>query len=853
MTAACAQALEKEKERTAAALQDRDRIIADDRAAEEKLQHDLLDISRRFAEAQRELESRAQEAARLREEIGKEQAQSISLTEERNQLSARANELKVAHDYAVSQWSQAARTIELLQQELQNVRNEVSLITNGISWKVTKPLRYGKKLLKKGVARVGLLGWRTGRTVYRAVRRGCRRKAALTAAQAALAGTWPPHFEKQPDRVPASTLEQANVKRLGIFTFYEKDGVVDGYVLYFLEHLVKLTERLVIVVNGKLSTDGRKALQKITGEIVLRDNTGFDAWGVREGLMHVGLKKVAGYDELIVANDTNFGPVLPLEDMVNTMAARKVDFWGISSHAGFESDPFQCNPYGFVPEHVQSYFYAVRRSLLGSEVFRRFWTELPALPDYNHAVGLYETVMTRYFTEHGYTWSTYMDAEAYYPLTDNPLIAAPVEAIRDYHCPIFKRRAFFQDYDYLTTYTGQHTAAQLMQYLEEETDYPTDLIWENLIRTVHMCDLVQNLHLAQILDKHHYYGPAPQRLQESINAALFMHIYDTSMAAEMAAYAASMPPEADVFISTTSEEKKQQILACFGSLPNQLEIRVCPNRGRDVSGLLANFKDVVMNYAVICVTHDKKTAYLKPETVGEGFAYMGYENILGSRAFVLNVLNAFARNKYLGLLYTPDPNHADFGTHIGLEWGPNFAATKELAQALHLHVPMDEKKPPCAPFGSNFWARSDALKPLFDKDWTYEDFPPEPFKALDGSILHAVERSYPYSAQQAGYYSALLMTTDYSAIELGNLQYNAQAYAHVCFDHGIANRYITVRDLLDMRLTTLEEAGYVPAVTVNESGQVVPAAGAGFLQKIRGRVYNLAGKVKRTLDRWNEQ
>ncbi len=71
---------------------------------------------------------------------------------------------------------------------------------------------------------------------------------------------------------------------------------------------------------------------------------------------------------------------------------------------------------------------------------------------------------------------------------------------------------------------------------------------------------------------------------------------------------------------------------------------------------------------------------------------------------------------------------------------------------------------------------------------------------MDGTIMHAVERIYPYCAQQAGYYSALLMTTEHSSIELGNLEFYAQTYAHVCFENGIANRYIAVRDTLDKRL-----------------------------------------------------
>lgn len=665
------------------------------------------------------------------------------------------------------------------------------------NWRFSAPVRMVRRFLPYPLRRVLIKVYHTGESVLRRLR--ARRPIKPADTTQTLGFVWPPQ-EQQPCQTQPSALPDS-CKRIGIYAFYDPNGVVDGYVTYFLEQYAALMDRLIIVCNGTLSPEGHAAFSRFTKEVIVRENTGFDAWGVRTGLLHVGWSELTAYDEIIIANSTLMGPVLPLKDMLDAMAAREVDFWGLSSHAAIDYDPFGCNPYGLIPEHVQSFFYGVRRPLFTASAFQAFWDKLPMLNNYNMAVGLYETVMTRYLSDLGFRWDCYLDRSVYYDMTDDPLTAMPTEAIRDWHCPLVKRRAFFQDYDYLTSFTGQQSASLLMQYLQEETDYPVDLIWANLIRTCHMSDLTTNLHLAQILDAENYFGKPVKDMLTKNRAALFMHIYDTSMAEELAGYAAHLPPEADVYISTTSEEKRAIIRGAFKALGNKVEVRVCPNRGRDVSGLLAAFKDVVMQYAYICVTHDKKTSYLKPETVGEGFAYMGYHNILASREFVSNVIQAFEENPRLGLLYAPAPNHADFATQIGLEWGPNFKATADLAQTLGLQVPMDEAHPPCAPFGSSFWARTKALAPLFAKDWTYDDFPKEPFNAVDGSLLHAIERIYPYCAQQAGFYSALLMTTDYSAIELGNLQFYAQRFTHVCFDHGIESRYIiTVRDQLDATL-----------------------------------------------------
>ena len=715
-------------------------------------------------------------------------------------------------------------------------QQELGLVTGSLRWKlVTHPIAGAKKLTKRVIGRSARKAFHLAQKV-----RARGRKAAAETAATVRNTNWMPAGEKVERK---SAVIKKKARRLAIYFFYDGAGVVDDYVPYFLNALKEHVQRLVIVCNGRVNEDGLAKLQAITKDVVVRENTGFDSAAMKAGLLHVGWDQIKQYDEVLLTNFTFFGPVYPLGEMFEKMDKRDVDFWGMSAHSGLDFDPFNCCPYGCIPEHLQSYWIAIRRRMASSRNFREYWNQLPVMKDYNEAVGLHEAVFTRYFAELGYTWDSYLPRESYYGMTDNPMVVMGVEMIRDQHCPIFKRRAFFQDYYYLTTFTGQHTASWLMQYVDEETDYPIGLVWQNLIRTVHMSELTQDIHLSQILDKYHSYVEDKQALMARNKAALFMHLYDPSMAEELAGYAASLPEEVDIHISTTSEEKKKTIQRAFAKLKNRLEVRVCPNRGRDVSALLASFKDVVMDYDCICVTHDKKTAYLKPETVGEGFAYMGYENILASREFVYNVINAFDTNPYLGLLYAPDPNHADFGTHIGLEWGPNFECTKKLADELGLKVPMDAKHPPCAPFGSSFWIRTKALAPLYNKNWTYDDFPEEPFRMTDGSVLHAIERIYPFCAAHAGYYSALLMTTDYSAIEIGNLQFSAQSYAHLCFEHGIANRYIGVRDMLESALG--------PAVVQETTEAVTDRSLAGRIKrKAKGEVKRVLVKVRRKLTLW---
>lgn len=101
------------------------------------------------------------------------------------------------------------------------------------------------------------------------------------------------------------------------------------------------------------------------------------------------------------------------------------------------------------------------------------------------------------------------------------------------------------------------------------------------------------------------------------------------------------------------------------------------------------------------------------------------------------------------------------------ENGENYRVAKELADILKLHVNMDETKEPVAPLGSMFWVRTKALKTLFDHDWQYDEFPKEPI-ATDATVLHAIERIYPFVVQNDGYYPGWLMSDNFATIELTN-------------------------------------------------------------------------------------
>ena len=55
--------------------------------------------------------------------------------------------------------------------------------------------------------------------------------------------------------------EMGSIKRLGIYFFYDADGIVDDYVYYYLESLRPFCQELCAVINGKILEEGKNGLE----------------------------------------------------------------------------------------------------------------------------------------------------------------------------------------------------------------------------------------------------------------------------------------------------------------------------------------------------------------------------------------------------------------------------------------------------------------------------------------------------------------------------------------------------------------------------------------------------------------
>jgi rhamnosyltransferase len=196
--------------------------------------------------------------------------------------------------------------------------------------------------------------------------------------------------------------------------------------------------------------------------------------------------------------------------------------------------------------------------------------------------------------------------------------------------------------------------------------------------------------------------------------------------------------------------------------------------------------DVIRNYKYACFWTDQQM--LKPENKVTAYSLKkkSSENLLGSKLLVENILTSFEDNPLLGILSPTPPNNAENYSFPGWEWTKNYDNTAKLLKKLELNTPISPDKPPIAPFDGAFWFRVSALIKMFDYGWKYDDFP-EGSLPNDGTLMHAIQRLYPFVSQDAGYYPSFVSNHLYAQIEYLNQYFYIRSINIVLHKHKLGH------------------------------------------------------------------
>ena len=574
------------------------------------------------------------------------------------------------------------------------------------------------------------------------------------------------------------------MKRIAFYLVWDKEGVIDRYIPYCLEKLREHVEHIVVISNGPLSEGGRARLEPVSDEIWERENVGFDVGAYKEALERFGFEQLAAYDELILLNYTFFGPTYPFSEMFEKTETWDVDFWGITEHA--EIAPHYFASGGVLPRHIQSHWLTVRKSLLGSSAFRQYWESMPTITSYEQSVDRHEARFAQYFEERGFRWDV-VYREADYP-NDNPVLDDVVQLTVD-RCPIVKRRTFFHD----PLYMSDHAiiGRDVIDVLARTSEYPLDLIWENVARTMEPRVAATNFSLYRIYSDALEIGSERLAQTRGLRALVAIHCYYVDMIDELMDYADRLPCERHVVVTTDTQLKRAQLEEALDTRRvSSYEVRVtASNAGRDVSAFLIGCADLLRNedFDIVVKLHSKRSPQDGP-VAGGWFKRHLFGNLLHSENYAANVVSLFAEHPEIGMV-VPPTIHVGFPT-LGQSWFLNKAPATALCRQLGIDTPMDVSTPLSA-LGSMFIARPSALRTLVDAGLTWSDFDEHHYG--DGSLAHVLERLFTYASLGAGMPVYTVQSTELASINYPFLEFRLQNLAQ-----GLPGTAMGQRAYLDM-------------------------------------------------------
>src|SRR5208282_3631246 len=204
----------------------------------------------------------------------------------------------------------------------------------------------------------------------------------------------------------------------------------------------------------------------------------------------------------------------------------------------------------------------------------------------------------------------------------------------------------------------------------------------------------------------------------------------------------TIPGVVDLFLSTDTLSKKGEIEALAADWDKgKVEIRIFPNRGRDIAAKFVGFSDIYERYDLFVHLHTKKS----PHGGAPLARWRDYllDNLLGSPQIVCSILCLFDDPR-LGLVF---PQHL-FEIRGVLNWGYNFDIAKGLMRRIGVSISKNLTLE--FPSGSMFWGRSAAMRPLLQLGLEFEDFLEEGAH-VDGTLSHAIERCLLMVAESVGF------------------------------------------------------------------------------------------------------
>lgn len=181
-------------------------------------------------------------------------------------------------------------------------------------------------------------------------------------------------------------------KRLFLFAGYNKSGLIDDALVYYLKHLSSFGDIILVMDSDCPSSELKKAQKYCVYTSAIRHGE-YD-FGSYKRAFNWATKNlnISDYDLLYLVNDSVYGPLYDMGPYFKQMESGECDAFGIVK-----------NPHRHHP-HIQSWFVGLRKNIFFTTWFDTFMRDITKLESKGAITRKYEHGLSKLISNHGHKW-----------------------------------------------------------------------------------------------------------------------------------------------------------------------------------------------------------------------------------------------------------------------------------------------------------------------------------------------------------------------------------------------------------------------------------------------------------------
>jgi lipopolysaccharide biosynthesis protein len=189
------------------------------------------------------------------------------------------------------------------------------------------------------------------------------------------------------------------MKRVAIFAHYDKNNIIDDYVVFYLKKLKEVVDSIIFVSDSKIKQEELDKINNLILDSICQKHGEYDFGSYKRGFFFLKEKYENEFntiDELVLANDSCYC-IGDFTQVFQKMSYSDCDFWGITQN----KDQY--------PEHIQSYFIVFKKKIIISTYLTNFIKNIKKEKSKQDIIENYEVGLTQFLLKNGFKKTSFIE------------------------------------------------------------------------------------------------------------------------------------------------------------------------------------------------------------------------------------------------------------------------------------------------------------------------------------------------------------------------------------------------------------------------------------------------------------